>query len=248
MFANSPLDAKSRGRLLGRAPPDRSLTRWRGQVSPVATLLQSPLGSLAPSGRSGRKQLALLGVAKCAPPERLRFMVGSLPEATLDTSGPQSVRHYILPDTKEECAAHNLHRPTHKSVRHSLQQESLRSPKDVRCTISVQHKRKCAAQLPKGFQKTAESFRHPTSVRNSIPSRNPASVRQPIPERHREVCAATSLHRPPTSVCGTPTPSGSRDCVRSPQACAVHWTERLTGRQGHGTGKGPGKPAATLTL
>jgi hypothetical protein len=64
VFANSPLDAKSRGRFCRGPPPDRSLTRWRGQVSPVAGAPESPLAGLAPSGRSGRTQLALLGVAR----------------------------------------------------------------------------------------------------------------------------------------------------------------------------------------
>lgn len=182
VFANSPLDAKSRGRLMERAPPDRSLTRWRGQVSSVATLLQSPLGSLAPSGRSGHKQLALLGVARL--PRRLRRLaphsVPSLEAGTLSPPGPQSVRHYILPDYTAKCAATHPCATPGECADHSPASTCPWTPRvcgttSRSCTReSVRHyirnatHRRCARLIPKDFHKAERSLRHPKDVRRTI--------------------------------------------------------------------------------
>lgn len=156
------------------------------------------------------------------------------PEDTLDNSGPA------------KCAA--LHPTGHqRDVRCTIRQTgSLRSPKDVRCTISEKQPHECAAQLPKDFRKTDANFRHPTNVRRTISIGDLTSVRQPHSPETRHKCARQPHEQAPGSVCGTPSPTGSLDSVPLPTGvCGALDRQAPTGAK-PGSGKGPGKPAATL--
>lgn len=181
--------------------PRRTGALPAGAVKSLQSLRSCRVHSLklVPSGRSGLKQRQLLGVASV--PRRLRRLaphsVPSLEAGTLTPPGPQSVRHYILPDKTALSVRHNFREylPSlqpqvcgNPSLHHTGRVCGPQSPQSltsqpnecaalhlhpctresVRHYISATPHHRCARLMPKDFHKTDESLRHPNSVRHSI--------------------------------------------------------------------------------
>lgn len=112
---------------------------------------------LVPSGRSGHKQLALLGVASV--PRRLRRLaphsVPSLEAGTLTPPGPQSVRQPIPTlRTGRVCGPQSPHQTCTGTPRVCGTTSRTCTRESVRHYTRNATHRRCARLIPKDFHKT----------------------------------------------------------------------------------------------